>query len=395
MAILWKYLKGDKIIWIVAIALSMISMLAVYTSISSLAYKYQSGNTEYYFFKHGFLMLSGLGMMFLAHKVSYRNYSRLAQIAIYFTIPLLIYTLIGGANLNSASRWISLPIINVSFQTSDLAKLALIMYLARVLSKNQENIQDLKKGFLKVVLPIIFTVLLIFPANFSTAAVLFSATMVVMFIGGIRIKHLAAMLGLILVLIMLMLAVAKIVPQILPRAGTWEARIERFIGSDEDSDGNFQANQAKTAIATGGAFGKGPGNSVQKNLLPHPYSDFIYAIIIEEYGAAGGVFVLVLYMTLLYRAVRIAFKSPGTFGTFLSIGLAFSLVFQAMINMGVAVNLLPVTGQPLPLVSMGGTSLWFTSLSIGIILSVSSQIEGGEELDIDKSVTKNMNYAKS
>jgi cell division protein FtsW len=283
----------------------------------------------------------------------------------------------------------------VSFQTSDLAKLALIMYLARVLSKNQENIQDLKKGFLKVVLPIIFTVLLIFPANFSTAAVLFSATMVVMFIGGIRIKHLAAMLGLILVLIMLMLAVAKIVPQILPRAGTWEARIERFIGSDEDSDGNFQANQAKTAIATGGAFGKGPGNSVQKNLLPHPYSDFIYAIIIEEYGAAGGVFVLVLYMTLLYRAVRIAFKSPGTFGTFLSIGLAFSLVFQAMINMGVAVNLLPVTGQPLPLVSMGGTSLWFTSLSIGIILSVSSQIEGGEELDIDKSVTKNMNYAKS
>ena len=394
MANIWHYLKGDRVIWIVAISLSMISMLAVYTSISSLAYKYQGGNTEYYIFKHAFLMFSGLGMMWAAHKVSYRNYSRLAQVAIWVTIPLLLFTLMSGTNLNSASRWIMLPVINVSFQTSDLAKLALIMFLARVLSKNQDNIGDFKKGFLKVIAPIILTVILIFPANFSTAAVLFSASFVVMFIGGISMKHLTLLVAGILLAILLMFAVATVFPSLLPRASTWKARVENFM-SDEDDDANFQANQAKIAIATGDILGKGPGNSVQKNTLPHPYSDFIYAIIVEEYGVVGGTTVLLLYMTLLYRSVRISLKSPGTFGTFLSIGLAFLLVFQAMINIGVAVNLLPATGQPLPLVSMGGTSLWFTSLSIGIILSVSRQAAIGEEDDNKESTIKNRNYANS
>ena len=394
MTAVWKYLKGDKIIWIVAILLSMISMLAVYTSISSLAYKFQGGNTEYYFLKHGFLMLSGLFMMWLAHKVSYRNYSRIAQIAIFITIPLLLFTLLSGTNLNSASRWIMLPVINVSFQTSDLAKLALIMFLARVLSKNQDNIGDFKKGFVKVLVPIVLTVMLIFPANFSTAAVLFAASFVVMFIGGISIKHLAVLVGAILMAAMLLFAIARVFPSVLPRASTWTSRIENFVDS-EDEDANFQADQAKIAIATGSVVGKGPGNSVQKNRLPHPYSDFIFAIIVEEYGFIGGAFVVMLYLVLLYRSVRISLKSPGTFGTFLSIGLAFSLVFQAMINMGVAVNLLPVTGQPLPLVSMGGTSLWFTSLSIGIILSVSRQVNIGDEEFENIDTTKNINYAKS
>ncbi|RUA32665.1 MAG: cell division protein FtsW [Bacteroidetes bacterium] len=394
MKAVWKYLEGDRAIWGVAILLSMISMLAVYTSISSLAYKYQGGNTEYYILKHGFLMFSGLFMMWLAHKVSYRIYSRIAQIAIYITIPLLLFTLISGTNLNSASRWLMIPVVNVSFQTSDLAKLALIMFLARVLSKNQDSIADFKNVLAKVLLPILFTVILIFPANFSTAAVLFAASFVVMFIGGIRIKHLAVIVGTIVMAAMLLFALATVFPSLLPRASTWTSRIENFVNSD-DEDANFQADQAKIAIATGGLMGKGPGNSVQKNMLPHPYSDFIFAIIVEEYGFVGGGFVVLLYLILLYRSVRVSLKSPGTFGTFLSIGLAFSLVFQAMINMGVAVNLLPVTGQPLPLVSMGGTSLWFTSLSIGIILSVSRQANSGDEELDNVGTSKNMNYAKS
>lgn len=387
----WKYLKGDRTIWGVAILLSMFSMLAVYTSISSLAYKYQGGNTEFYIIKHGMLMLGGLLMMFGAHLVSYRHYSRIAQLAIYLTIPLLLLTLFSGTNLNSASRWLKIPIINLSFQTSDMAKLALIMYLARVLSKNQKTITDLRTSLKNIILPILLTVLLILPANFSTAAVLFITSFVIMFIGGVSVKHLGALVGAGLIFVMLMFGTSRVFPDVLPRLDTWVSRIESFV-DENDEEGNYQANQAKIAIATGHFVGKLPGNSEQKNFLPHPYSDFIYAIIIEEYGLLGGSFILLLYMILLYRSVRIALKSPGTFGTFLSIGLAFSLVFQALINMGVAVNLLPVTGQPLPLVSMGGTSLWFTSISIGIILSVSRQGESEEE---EQSVTnsKNMSYA--
>ena len=387
-------LKGDRTIWYIAIALSLISLAAVYTSTSSLAFKKQGGDTEFYAIKHGFLMFGGLVMMYVAHLVSYRHYSRLAQLALYLTVPLLLITLFSGANINSASRWIMLPVINVSFQTSDLAKLALIMYLARVLSKNQKHITDFKKGFVTIILPVIITVTLIFPANFSTAAVLFATSFIVMFIGGISLKHLGLLVGTGTLVVIILFGIASVFPKVLPRANTWISRIENFTGNDDDKEGNFQANQAKIAIATGHFFGKMPGNSEQKNFLPHPYSDFIYAIIIEEYGALGGSFVLFLYLALLYRSVRVALKSPGTFGTFLSIGLAFSLVFQAMINMGVAVNLLPVTGQPLPLVSMGGTSLWFTSISIGIILSVSRQGEPEDEENDDKKLNK-MSYATS
>ena len=382
--------KGDRAIWVIVIFLSMISIAAVYTSISSLAYKYHAGNTEYYFLKHSGLIVLGIVLMYIAHLVPYRVYSRLSQLAIFIAIPLLLLTLLMGTNLNSASRWLTLPGINISIQTSDVAKLALIMYLARVLSKTQDDITDLKKGFLRILIPVVATVLLIFPANFSTAAVLFTTSLVIMFIGGVRFSHIMTLVGSIIVFVLLLFFVAKSYPQILPRAGTWQARIDSYLGKD-DGEGNYQADQAKIAIATGGILGKGPGNSQQKNFLPHPYSDFIYAIIIEEYGLIGGAFVLLLYMTLLYRSVRIASKTPGSFGTFLAIGLAFSLVFQAMINMGVAVNLLPVTGQPLPLVSMGGTSIWFTGISIGIILSVSRNAENEEEKD--NAHTKNMNYA--
>ncbi len=393
MADVKRILKGDRAIWAVAILLSMVSLLAVYTSISSLAFKYQGGNTEFYFFKHFALMAGGLIMMYGAHLVSYRHYSRIAQLAIYLTIPLLLLTLFSGTNLNSASRWLEIPVINISFQTSDMAKLALIMYLARVLSKNQKTISDFRTSFINIIFPILLTVLLIFPANFSTAAVLFTTSFVIMYIGGVSPKHLGALVGAGLIVVLLMFAASKSFPNLLPRVDTWISRVESFVDKD-DAEGNYQANQAKIAIATGRFIGKLPGNSEQKNFLPHPYSDFIYAIIIEEYGLIGGSFILLLYMILLYRSVRIALRSPGTFGTFLSIGLAFSLVFQALINMGVAVNLLPVTGQPLPLVSMGGTSLWFTSISIGIILSVSRQVEEEDESKISTN-SKNMSYATS
>ena len=372
---------GDKVIWVIVAILSVLSLLVVWSSTGSLAYKYHGGNTFYYFLKHGSLMFFGILIMFLAHLVNYKYYSRLSQILIFAAVPLLLLTLLSGTNLNEASRWLYIPGINLSFQTSDLAKLALIMYLARLLSKKQEDIKDLKKGFIPLMVPILFTVGLIFPANFSTAAILFATSLLLLFIGRINMKYIFAVVGAGLVGVIMLLMIAQYYPKLLPRLGTWQSRVENFM--DKESDGNYQAEQSKVAIATGGVFGKMPGNSMQRNFLPHPYSDFIFAIIIEEYGSIGGVTVLILYLVLLYRAVRIALQSPGTFGAFLSIGLMFSLVFQAFINMAVAVNLLPVTGQPLPLLSMGGTSLWFTSFSIGIVLSVSKEVKSLQNNNID------------
>ncbi|MBN2746205.1 MAG: FtsW/RodA/SpoVE family cell cycle protein [Bacteroidales bacterium] len=355
----------------IVLILSFISLLAVYSSTGTLAYKYQGGHTEFYLFKHLSILVMGIGLMYLAHLIPYKYFSRISQLLIFISIPLLLLTLITGTNLNEASRWLTLPVINISFQTSDLAKLALIMYVARLLAKKQEEIKDLKQAFVPIMVPIILTTGLILPANFSTAAVLFATSLVLLFIGRINFKYIIGIIGIGVIGFLLLLMIAKVNPNILPRLDTWVARFESF--SDKDSEGNYQADQAKIAIATGNFFGKMPGNSVQRNFLPHPYSDFIFAIIVEEYGLIGASIILMLYLIFFYRSVKIASNSPGTFGAFLSIGLAFSLVFQAMINMMVAVNLLPVTGQPLPLLSMGGTSIWFTSISIGIILSVSKE----------------------
>jgi cell division protein FtsW len=368
--------KGDRPIWMIVIVLSVFSLLTVYSSTGSLAYRFRAGNTEYYLFKHLIIIIMGLGLMYGAHKIKYTYYSRISQLALFIAIPLLIYTLLRGTSINEASRWLTLPIINISFQSSDFAKLAIIMYLARLLAKKQETIKDFKSSFVPVILPVIIICALIMPSNFSTAAVLFTTCVVLMFIGRVRFTYILAFLGVGLVAVGLFVVVVINMPDS-GRVHTWKNRISAFTGADGGD--NYQADQSKIAIATGGVFGKMPGNSTQRNFLPHAYSDFIYAIIIEEYGLAGGFIVLMLYMMLLYRGVRIAHKSPGTFGALLAAGLSFSLVFQAMINMAVAVNLLPVTGQPLPMVSMGGTSMWFTSLSIGIILSVSRKIEENEQ----------------
>jgi cell division protein FtsW len=369
-----KYFKGDYAIWLIIILLAIISMLTVYSATGSLAYKKMGGNTSYFLFKHAGFLLFGIGITWIVHNFSYKLYFQLSQWLLFLSVPLLAWTLIKGVSLNEASRWLTLPGTGISFQTSDLAKFALIMYIARILSSNQENIGDYKAAFQPIVIWVLVVCGLILPANLSTAAMLFAISVILMFIGRIRIKHLLALggVGIVAVTMFVMIAMNSGNGG---RVGTWKARIERFMGDEEDKDGNFQMEQSKIAIVSGGFFGKGPGNSTQRSILPLSHADFIYSIIIEEYGFFGGLFVLLLYLFILYRVGMIVRKSERTFPAFLVVGLAFSLVFQALINMGVAVGVFPVTGQTLPFVSMGGTSIIFTSVTLGIILSVSREIE--------------------
>jgi cell division protein FtsW len=374
-------LRGDIYIWLVVCMLSLFGILAVYSSTGTLAYAKQSGNTEFYLIKQGGMLLLGLFIMWLSHLVDYRYYSRLSQILLFIAIPLLFYTLVFGSNVNDARRWITLPLIGLSFQTSDLAKLAIIMFIARFLSKRQDEIGNSKKTLWPIVASIIIVCGLIAPANLSTALVLFMTCMVLLFIGRIPIKSLLGLTGLAILFFGLMLAVIMNLPG-QGRVQTWKARIESF-SDKKDANGSYQNQQAKIAIAKGGIFGVGPGKSTQRNFLPSPYADFIFAIILEEYGMIGGMFLIFLYLFFLFRCIRIVIKSPKAFGALLAVGLAFSLVIQAFINMGVAVNIFPVTGLPLPLVSMGGTSTLFTSLAFGIILSVSRYIE--EDMETPKT----------
>ena len=366
-------IKGDRVIWAVVFILTVLSFLAVYSSTGTLAYKYQGGNTAYYMLKHGIILLTGLLLMYFAHLLKYTYYSRIFQIAFYIAVPLLILTLIFGLDLNEARRALPLP-FHLSFETSDLAKLTLTVYLARILTKREDELKDFNKVLLYLMLPVLIVCGLIFPANLSTAALIFVTSLVLIYIGRVKFPYILSILGLSVLLLGFVLAILLVMPAgKQARLNTWKTRIEQF--KSGNAEGNYQVEQSKIAIASGGLFGKMPGKSTQRNFLPHPYSDFIFAIIVEEYGLVGGTIVVLLYLILLFRAVRIVTKVPNNFGAYLAIGLSFSLVFQAMINMGVAVHLLPVTGQPLPLVSMGGTSIWFTSLSIGILLSVSKELE--------------------
>ena len=367
-----NYIKGDKVIWAVVLLLSILSILVVYSSISTLAYKYKSGDTVPFLLKHTGTVLVGLFLMFLTHKVRSSYYSRFAIIGLIVAAPLLLFTLVSGSNINEASRWLRIPMTNLTFQTSDFAKIALILYVARTLAVRQDTIKELRT-FLHVIIPVGLVCLLIMPANFSTSAMLFTTCLVLMFIGRINYKHILSVIGSGIVAICLLGLLIWNFPNAIHRGATWKARLENF--SSGKSESNYQVEQAKIAIATGGIFGKGPGKSTQRNFLPHPYSDFIYAIIIEEYGMWMAVFVIFLYLVLLYRAVRIATKCQKIFPSLLAIGCSIILVFQALINMAVAVNLVPVTGQTLPLVSMGGTSLWFTSIAIGMVLSASRELE--------------------
>lgn len=371
-----RYFKGDRVIWLIIVLLSVVSLLAVYSSTGSLAYRYQGGNTAYYFIKQFSFLITGLVVIFLVHLVPYKVYSPLAPILLYVAIPLLLVTLLFGTNINQAARWLEIPGLGVTIQTSDFAKLALVLYVARLLSVKQNDIKDLKRTFFPLVIPIAIVCLLILPANFSTALMLALVCWIMLFIGRVNLKYLLGFSGLGIAMVVLLVFIVLQTNKI-NRIQTWKNRIENF--SSGESGDNYQAQQSKIAIATGGLVGKGPGNSTQRNMLPHPYSDFIYAIIIEEYGLFGGVLVLFFYMVLLFRTGIIIKKAKRTFPAFLAMGLTLLLVFQAMVNMAVAVNLIPVTGQPLPLVSMGGTSLLFTSASFGILLSI-SRSQNKEEL---------------
>ncbi|GAA3921869.1 cell division protein FtsW [Chitinophaga oryziterrae] len=365
--------KGDKVIWTIVVFLSLVSLLAVYSATGSLAYREQGGHTEYYLFKQLSVLVMGLLIIYFAHRVNYTVYSRAAQIGFIISIPLLIYTLAFGSNLNEASRWIRLPVINLTFQTSDVAKLAIFMYVSRQLSKRQHVITDFKKGFLPIIIPVGIVCVLIMPANMSTALLLGASCMLLCFIGRVPVKYLLSMIGAGVGLILLMFVFAKITG-IKMRTETWAKRIEHFT-NNEDSETPYQVQQANIAIAGGGLLGKGPGNSTQRNFLPHAYSDYIYATIIEEYGIFGAFLILMAYMLLLLRSIRIFRQCPYAFGAFLAVGLSVTLVIQALTNMAVNVGLFPVTGVTLPLVSMGGSSVIFTSFAIGIILSVSRNVD--------------------
>ena len=371
MKFLFDRVKGDKVIWIIVILLSLFSMLAVYSSTGTLAYIYRAGNTEYYLFKHFSLLLFGLFLMYITHLVNYKFFSGMAVVLLVISAILLVFTLFKGTSINEARRWLTLPILNYTFQTSDLAKISLIMYVARFLAKTQADKQIFSKTFLPLIIPVLIICGLISPADFSTAAILFASSLLLMFIGRVKMKYLLSFMGIAIVIFTLFVFAASHSDNT-GRIYTWLNRIEQFVQNDTET---YQNQQAKIAIATGGILGKGPGKSTQRNSLPHPYSDFIYAIIIEEYGLVGGIIIAALYLIFLFRCIKIVIRTPKAFGALLAVGLGFSLVIQAMINMAVTVNILPVTGLSLPLVSMGGTSLWFTSLSIGIILSVSKHIE--------------------
>ena len=383
--------KGDKVIWSLVVLLTLVSLLAVYSATGSLAYKNYRGNTEIYLFKQVGFILVGIMAIYIAHLVNYTFYSRAAKIVFMLSLPLLFYTLFFGVKMNEGSRWIRLPLINMTMQTSDLARLALFMYLARQISRKQDVIKNFKKGFLPIIAPVVITCLLIAPANLSTALLLGASCLMLMFIGRVSTKHILMVIGVAMIPILLLITAAvmrhgkdsgeeitvKRSSSLTGRVDTWVNRVEGFMYGGKDAVDNdaYQVNQAKIAIAKGGLFGVGPGNSSTRDYLPQAYNDFIYAIIIEEYGLFGGAFIMFIYLVFLYRCIRIYKRCPYAFGAFLALGLSFTLAIQAVANMAVTVNLFPVTGVTLPLVSMGGTSFIFTCIAIGIILSVARNVE--------------------
>lgn len=358
----WAYrnLKGDPVIWFIVLILSLFSILVVYSATGSLAYKMMDGNTEYYLIKHSVLVIVSLGAIWVAHRIDYRYYSRISKLVLWLCVPLLLFTWAFGTNINEASRWLTIPVINQAFQPSDLAKLALLVTLASMLAKRQNSIEDFQKAIVPMLFWIGLICGLIALTNFSSAILLFLTCMLVLFIGRVPVKYLA-------MLVVICISFGSVAFMVGQRGGTAISRVEDFLNDDTP----YQAKQAYIAIASGGVIGKGPGQSDQRNFLPHPYSDFIYAIILEEYGLIGGITILFLYLALLYRGMKSAEDNDRAYGGLLSAGLSFALVIQALVNMGVAVGLGPVTGLTLPFISMGGTSQLFAGLALGIILSVS------------------------
>ena len=379
-----RNISGDRTIWAIVAVLAIFSFLPVYSASTNLVGVVGKGTTLGYLLKHAMLLILGFVIIYATHKIPYRYFSGLSVLLIPVVLVLLAYTLYQGNTISgiNASRWISIPFVGIGFQTSTLASVVVMMYLARYLAKNKEKKILFKESLLQLWLPIGLVMALILPANFSTTAIIFSMVLIIAFLGGYPVKYIGVILGIGILTLALFVLTAKAFPNTIKnsRIETWSNRIENFSNPDEEE--NYQSEKAKLAIASGEIRGKGPGKSNQKNFLPQSSSDFIYAIIVEEFGLIGGITLLLLFIGLLFRIIIVATKTETTFGTLLVLGVGIPIIFQALINMAVAVGLIPVTGQPLPLISTGGTSIWMTCFAIGIILSVSAVRE--EEMDADK-----------
>jgi len=368
---LYTKLKGDHAIWMIVFILALFSVLIVYSSTGHIAFKERGGNTEFYLFKHLIFIIGGLVLTYACYQMHYTRFLRVSPLLLLFSIPLLVYTIAFGTDVNQARRWIELPFIEMTFQTSDFAKLALIIYVARAISSKQEYIKDFKSGFLPIVMPIIIICGLIAPADLSTAMLLFMTCLLMMIMGRVALRDISWLLLMGVATFGFLIALGTQFPDMI-RVSTWVSRMNEFL---DNTDGGYQIQQAKIAIADGGLFGLGPGNSIQRNFLPAPYSDFIFAIIIEEYGLIGAFIVIGMYVLLFFRIVRIITNSPKAFGAMLVLGLGLIICIQALANIAVSVHLVPVTGLTLPMISMGGTSIIFSSIAFGMILSVSRYIE--------------------
>ncbi|HPA35289.1 MAG TPA: FtsW/RodA/SpoVE family cell cycle protein [Chitinophagales bacterium] len=371
---IYNNIKGDKYIWYIVLALNAISLLLVYSSTRALAYKNEE-DTEYYLLRHSFMLLMGLFITYQVHRIDHRYFSRLAQMMLIISIPLLIYTMFFGVRINDASRWVRIPGIGFTFQSSDFAKLALLMYTSRMLSKKIGVIKDFKEVLKHIMLPIVGICALIMVNNLSSAGILFVTCMIVLFIGRVSMKFLLSIVGGGIIMVAVVFAYSWFLKEDHGRADVWLSRIESWQNPDEQSDDFYQQKQAYIAIAKGGFFRLAPGGSTQCNFLPDAFSDFIYATLIEEYGLIGGAFVLFLYLFFFYRIIVLIKKSPRAFGALMAVGLGTSISLQAVIHMGVNVHLLPNTGITLPLISWGGTSILFNAFAMGIILSVSRDVE--------------------
>ena len=385
MKTVFDNIKGDRIIWAIAALLAIFSFLPVYSAASNLAYIGSGSNTFSYFIKHFVHLFLGFSIIYGVHKIPYRYFRGLSMVMIPVVLILLIITMLQGATIGgaNASRWIRVPIVGFTFQPSTLAALVLMVYVARYLSKVKDEIISFRESVLPLWLPVFIVLALILPANFSTAALIFLMVILLTYVGGYPLKYLSIIIGSGVVVLALFVLTAKAFPDLMPnRVDTWSSRISSFIDSEVTQE-DYQIEKAKIAIATGGIQGLGPGKSVQKNFLPQSSSDFIFAIIIEEYGLIGGIFLLILYLWLLFRIVIVAQKSDSVFGKLLAIGVGIPVIFQALVNMGVAVQLFPVTGQTLPLISSGGTSIWVTCLALGIVLSVSAKRDEDKNKEVD------------
>lgn len=388
----WIYdkIQGDKLIWAITMLLALVSLPLIYVATDDLAINFKGGNTSFFVIKHFFILLISFVLIYYVHFLNHSYFSKLSVFLMIVAVPLLLFTMISGVASNQATRWMRIPIVNLSFQTSDFAKLALTIYLARVLSKKQEVLNDFKQVFIHIFLPVLVVCGLILKEDFSTTALIFGTCLIIMFFGNVKLSHIGLVLGGIILLFLLVILINK---DLFPRLDTWISRLSSFFGSSDsvdgiadDTEGNYQSNLSKASIIDGGLF----GTMLSDGKYPSPpqaASDFIFSTLVKHFGLVGGFVTLLLYLLFLFRSIKVAVKSTKIFSSLLVIGLSFGISFQAFSNMAVAVGIFPVTGQPLPMISMGGTSIWFTALSIGIILSVSRDVMNSKSMDTNSEST--------